>query len=181
MKVNTQSIMRTEGASLDIKFSISPDQMPIAFEGFEIEENIVLEGSLVNTGHQLFRLIATLRTTVAGPCARCLEKTEYRVEQTLSETFAPEGHAVFAKADQMADEHDMPDEIVYYVYQRHEIDLAQAIRDNLLLALPTRMICSSACKGLCPVCGQNLNHKQCDCTVDKPTRESPFDRLKELL
>ncbi|NCC77609.1 MAG: DUF177 domain-containing protein, partial [Clostridia bacterium] len=50
-----------------------------------------------------------------------------------------------------------------------------------LLSEPQKIVCSPECQGLCPVCGQNLNHGHCTCGDDHPDQESPFSQLKQLL
>ena len=44
-----------------------------------------------------------------------------------------------------------------------EIELQELVRDTLLAAQPLSNICKPDCKGLCPVCGANLNHGDCGC------------------
>ena len=44
-----------------------------------------------------------------------------------------------------------------------EIELQELVRDTLLAAQPLSNICKPDCKGLCPVCGANLNHDDCGC------------------
>ena len=39
-------------------------------------------------------------------------------------------------------------------------------KNQIILEFPERFHCKDDCKGLCPVCGCNLNLKQCDCDVD---------------
>jgi uncharacterized protein len=43
------------------------------------------------------------------------------------------------------------------------VDLTANVREDILLELPQRALCSPDCKGLCPVCGQDLNTKTCGC------------------
>jgi uncharacterized protein len=40
------------------------------------------------------------------------------------------------------------------------------MREQFYLALPMKPLCVDACKGLCPVCGRNLNRETCDCKSD---------------
>jgi uncharacterized protein len=48
----------------------------------------------------------------------------------------------------------------------------------MLLAVPIKTVCGDACKGLCPQCGKNLNHGDCQC---EPVAEDPrWDALKGL-
>ena len=41
------------------------------------------------------------------------------------------------------------------------LDLEPLVREEMLLAIPINPICRPDCKGLCPVCGENLNESQC--------------------
>lgn len=44
-----------------------------------------------------------------------------------------------------------------------EIDLGPDIREEIILDYPLKPLCQSACKGLCPGCGENLNEGGCSC------------------
>ena len=43
------------------------------------------------------------------------------------------------------------------------LDVEQLVRNELLVGWPTKVLCSDDCKGICSVCGQNLNEGTCDC------------------
>lgn len=60
-----------------------------------------------------------------------------------------------------------------------QLDLAELVSSDILLGLPTLMVCDEGCKGLCTVCGKNLNEGPCDCR--EQVRDSRFDKLRELL
>ena len=63
--------------------------------------------------------------------------------------------------------------------ERNEIDISEEIHEEIALALPDNSICSEDCKGLCVVCGQNLNEKQCSCEGNFE-EESPWSVLDNL-
>ncbi len=44
-------------------------------------------------------------------------------------------------------------------------DLDEIVISDILAELPTKRLCSENCKGLCPVCGQNLNRGECGCSA----------------
>lgn len=44
-----------------------------------------------------------------------------------------------------------------------EIDLTPYIYDTLLLSIPMKILCHPECRGLCPICGANLNLGSCQC------------------
>ena len=49
--------------------------------------------------------------------------------------------------------------------ENYQLDLDELVRTDVLLELPTKYLCKPDCKGLCPVCGQDLNNGSCDCNV----------------
>jgi uncharacterized protein len=43
------------------------------------------------------------------------------------------------------------------------LDLDQLVEEDVNLAIPSKYLCNPDCKGLCSICGKNLNENQCDC------------------
>jgi uncharacterized protein len=98
----------------------------------------LLDVSRTTTGHSL-----RLRFSVAlhGPCTRCLEDANASVDVDAREIDQPSG-----------------DEELRSPYVKEDVvDLSAWARDALALALPTRILCTDDCHGLCPSCGANLN------------------------
>ena len=90
---------------------------------------------------------------VAMGCRRCLQDVTVDVEQELSLVFRPGLTQVEAEAEE-----------VYALPEKgDELDLTDAIREQVTLAVPQFVVCEEACRGLCPQCGTNLNETQCDC------------------
>jgi uncharacterized protein len=54
------------------------------------------------------------------------------------------------------------DDSVYMIDGHHVVDLDEAVREQVLLNLPMRALCSTDCAGLCPICGKNLNEGPCE-------------------
>ncbi len=92
-------------------------------------------------------VIGDITLSYSGGCDRCGDIAVNSLVVSLEETFYP--HA--SNTDD-------------YTYSGNKLDLTQAIIDNILLQLPTSLLCSEQCKGLCPVCGTNLTVSQCECT-----------------
>jgi uncharacterized protein len=59
------------------------------------------------------------------------------------------------------------------------IDLSELVRQNLVVNLPTAVLCAPACLGLCPGCGKNLNEGPCQCDTDRI--DPRLAKLRELL
>ncbi len=48
------------------------------------------------------------------------------------------------------------------------LDLDNAVREEILLHFPMKVLCKPDCRGMCPLCHRNLNHHDCTCAADNP-------------
>ena len=58
---------------------------------------------------------------------------------------------------------DAPAYDAYLVAEHDMIDLNETAISDLLLMLPTKLLCREDCKGLCDICGCDWNTSTCDC------------------
>jgi uncharacterized protein len=119
------------------------------------------------------RVRGQLATTLELPCARCLEPVQQDVNREFELLYRPRG------ADAGRDELSVTDaeaEIGYY--QGEGVLLEDVLREQVLLAVPLKVICREDCKGLCPHCGKNLNQEQCSCSV--PAEDPRWAALKDI-
>lgn len=54
-----------------------------------------------------------------------------------------------------------------YTYSNGVLDLKKDIEREMYLEVPDWIYCSEDCKGLCPVCGANLNKTKCNCKLEE--------------
>jgi len=59
------------------------------------------------------------------------------------------------------------DDLDFGFYEGEVVDLSPLIYEQIMLQIPMKILCSEACKGLCPQCGANLNVGNCDCRKDQ--------------
>jgi uncharacterized protein len=55
------------------------------------------------------------------------------------------------------------DDLSTAFYDNDEIDLGQLMREQFYLSIPMKPLCGDDCRGLCPICGTNLNRGACEC------------------
>lgn len=117
--------------------------------------------------------------TVTAPihlsCTRCLKEFDSNITFPLHEEFYPTIDVVTGAPVAPPDDPEMS----FPINRRHEIDTREAIRQNLVLAMPMRALCREDCAGLCPQCGKDLNEGPCDCTTE--VVDERFAPLRELL
>jgi uncharacterized protein len=106
-------------------------------------------------------------------CSRCLESFTGPAAIEFDLLLAP-GPPTALAADEELSLTDL--DLDYYTGE--SVDLESLLREQIVLMLPLKPLCSEACKGLCPHCGANLNLTACGCKTDDVN--SPFAQLAKL-
>lgn len=106
-------------------------------------------------GEQKLRVSGTCKLTIEAPCDRCL--TPVAVDFDLD--FVREVET--SKEQSASEETDELDENNYI--DGYHLDVDRLLYNEILVGWPMKILCSESCKGICNVCGQNLNEGTCDC------------------
>ena len=95
---------------------------------------------------------------VRHECRRCLEQVEREYDQRLELVWSP--------ADPLSDAEDDGD-IRILEAAVDDLELGEAIREEMMLSVPIYVLCDESCRGLCPQCGTNLNEDGCGCVTNE--------------
>lgn len=125
------------------------------------------------SGRQIF-FQGSLEGSIESRCSRCLKNFMLALHTNFDFVLSPEP----AKSDRKITELSRED-LGLSTYSTEEINLAPLIREQVMLALPTRPLCEESCRGLCGGCGADLNHEACLCsTAGEDPRLAIFRTLK---
>lgn len=119
-----------------IETNYDPSQMDIQRDDIKSIEGLSLSGYITRCGQELI-LTGSIDCNIEFICARCLEPFFYPVSKKVNFTHHIEGANI--------------------------IDITDDVRHELLLEYPISSICTLNCKGLCKVCGKNLNEGEHKC------------------
>ncbi|MFN0279249.1 MAG: YceD family protein [Pyrinomonadaceae bacterium] len=106
-------------------------------------------------------------------CTRCLEPVAKHIDVLFDDVFVDSAEETQTSETEVGFE-GLNESLV----QDGKIDIAEVVREQLLLALPDQVFCSDDCKGLCPKCGANRNLIDCKCADDEI--DPRWAALKEL-
>jgi len=121
------------------------------------------------------RIAGNIETKVELVCARCLEPVVEEVSRTFDLFYSPLPKGVKPEEARLKE-----DDAEIGFFEGEGLFLADVLREQVLLALPMKVICRGDCRGLCPNCGANLNHEECRCeTHATDPRLAPLARLKQ--
>jgi uncharacterized protein len=124
-------------------------------DGYRVVEAVRLSAT-VHKDDTRFRVEGRLHTQLELDCSRCVEPLVVPVDTAFDLRFLPQ-----TLADDREVDPDKDPSTTFYSDDR--IDLGQIVREQCYLTLPMKPLCRPDCKGLCPMCGTNLNTERCDC------------------
>ena len=111
------------------------------------------------------RVKGDLSGSVFLDCTRCLEEYRQDLEIAVDEFYRRPGlSAVDADGGRLAEAEVVEEDD--YVIDEGTIDLNLLVNDAVMLSLPMRRLCDDECRGLCQICGTNLNEGECGCSSD---------------
>jgi uncharacterized protein len=158
--------LRTLAAGpLDTAAEVPPDDPRLAELELALVEPVRVSGRIMASGPGAYYWEGRIRTQVAGQCRRCLEPAVVALDQPVRLLFTE---------DQGADD---PAAVIIPPHAG-ELDLTEAIREELILAAPEFPLCREDCRGLCPRCGKDLNQGPCDCRLDSDPRWKALEGLR---
>ncbi len=128
-------------------FSYLPNQSLLSIPSAEFSAPATID-ALVEVYPDEVYVSGTLTYEITAPCSRCLKVSKVTKAVKFDERFLPDNRA--------EEEEDSA-----LVYSRDKIDLTPFINELILTDLPLSLLCKEDCKGLCPVCGQDLNTGDC--------------------
>ena len=146
-----------------LPFSLQWTEIPEIFSGIIPSEPATVRGS-VRSRQKFFELDLTIELDYTAQCARCLKE--------LLE------HAEYSCIKNIVTDTEDSDDGDNLVPENETVSLNETAEELLFLELPSRLLCSEDCAGLCPLCGKNLNEGPCSCEKETDPR---WDGLKRFL
>lgn len=123
--------------------------------------DLVATARLLRSPRSIFaRVRGHVEVTV--DCSRCLEDAVAPLDIEFDAEYFPSIDVVTGSTLAVPD-----DEMAFAIDRNHELDLAEAVRQEVLVGLPMHPLCRPDCAGLCPHCGHDLNAGPCGCATDE--------------
>lgn len=148
MLLNIKKVLNVPGTSENIDFCVSEERLA-EIHGLAFASPVRVTGEVANHAGVVtlaFRIVFSLLVT----CDRCLK-------ETVQDFSYEENHTVVRRLESEEDVED------YVIAKAESIDPEEIALTDLLLELPTKMLCREDCKGLCPVCFCDRNETECNC------------------
>jgi uncharacterized protein len=133
----------------------------IESEDFSSIDKITGELDIIKSGQRIF-IKGALKADILLMCSRCLKSYSCKVDTALESCYVPFNETHTEK------EHELSkDELNVSFYDNDIINLHDFLTEQILLSVPMKRLCKTDCKGLCPICGQNLTDNPCQCRQEQ--------------
>ncbi len=150
-------LTKLEDARTSFDFTLKPTEIDFEGEEFVLTNEVKIEGKLTKHIAQT-DIEGEISTKIEVECSRCLNKVESNLDFPFTAAFVtPENYTEQIEKELAFDELEVS------IIENEEIDLAELVREQILLAVPTQIYCREDCKGLCRICGANKNLIDCKC------------------
>lgn len=168
MKIQLSKFISTRGYTETMEASIDMEEIKLTGVSYPIRKKRTFPVLLKNAGKDIASWEFQTEIVLGIPCDRCLKEVDYPVAVKVME------EVDFEHLDKTDGE--------FSYLEDKTLDLDVLIFDEVVPKLPSKLLCKEDCKGLCPVCGTNLNEKECGCdrTVADPRMAAIQDIFKNF-
>ena len=163
---------------LSLACLVQPDELALTQQEGRFRHDLRLDLEIYPAEHGL-----SARGVLSGlalrECVRCLAEYEEPMEVTFAAEYRVKDRlssSTRTVAADPADSEDMDEDV--YPYDGERLEVADMLREQVILSSPMQPLCRQDCLGLCPVCGQNRNERLCGCSEQRDI--SPFAALRDF-
>jgi uncharacterized protein len=163
MRIDISPVLKYDGEQIDFDTQLDLSELEGAYGEKPLPEQVHACGQVANL-HGAVRITMEVKGVLHFLCDRCTKPYELEFCYPLD---------AMVTTDPAAEE---TDELIYAKDSR--IDLKEQAAILIGLHMPFKHLCKEDCKGLCPICGCDLNEGDCGCEPDR--RDPRWDALREL-
>lgn len=153
MLISLSEIMSVPDKTLRMEVPIRLEYFELKGIQYEFAYKDPVKISITNLGERRVSIEASTKLALNIPCSRCLENvvTDFDIHISKEVDFRE-------TEEERAKELDELNYISGY-----NLDVDVLVYDEILIDFPMKVLCDENCKGICNVCGLNLNNGTCDC------------------
>lgn len=140
-----------------IEVIFSPDEINLDIDGTSLSGDVRYSGETERVNEKA-HVRGTINAVVNVDCTRCLEPVTSKLEISFEDVFV-DSEEDEAEVEIVLEAEELDESIAI----DGKIDVAEVVREQIILALPDQVFCKEDCKGLCPKCGSNRNLIDCRC------------------
>jgi len=158
MRIELEKLEARRG---DFAHVYQPDELNPIDERVTLVEPAAVTGKVNLAGNEVF-VNGQIDTRVQVECDRCLQPVELAVNAVYQLEYISGSDYESIQAAELTEA-----EMLVSVFDGGAIDVDEIVKEQILLTVPTRLLCREDCKGICPECGIHRNTGECSCVTEE--------------
>jgi uncharacterized protein len=150
-------LVNLEHGRADFAHVYQPEELGSFDERVRLVAPVKVEGKVRLARPEVF-VNGHFETRAQVECDRCLKQVELPVDADFDLQYITGAEYESSATAELTEE-----VMSVSVFDGDVIDVDEIVKEQILLAVPTRMLCQPDCKGICPVCGIDNNLSDCEC------------------
>ena len=157
MLVNLSDVLTSEGKQIHMDIPLEMTSFKRGRENFEITDKSLVSFVFTNLEPEKAKVEGTVSLTFRTYCDRCLIEVPTILELNFDRMI---------KSPEVAEEDEDADDLSFM--EGYCLNVETFVYNEIIGNWPAKILCKDDCKGLCLVCGQNRNLKECGCNTFVP-------------
>ncbi len=168
MLLDLEEIMEKSGGEKEVTVSFEAEEILFNRTAYPIDRKQPFILRLKNVEERQLLINGETEVGVILICDRCLKEVPKTFSVTIKKAFTlSEGKIV-----------SDPDWDEGLIEEGHLLCIDRLVSEEILLDFPTKILCKEDCKGICTVCGQDLNVRDCGC--DRTVMDPRMAKFSEI-
>lgn len=167
MFINLSDVFTSEGKVLTMSAPLEMTHFKSRLGSFKLLQKPPIAFTFTHIGPGKVHVSGSVSLVFDTRCDRCLSPVQTVVPLSFD-------RVVFSPDAEVTEDDDA--EVSFM--EGWQLDADAFVLDELLVSWPAKILCKEDCKGVCPVCGQNRNERDCGCNTFVP--DPRFANLQEI-
>ncbi len=168
MKLNIADLLCEPGKKAVHHEELDCSDKVVVAEEISVKTPVKLVFAVEHLGRGLIEFNGNYEVDLKLRCGRCLKPLKASLKKALKAIYTP---------DDFMGELELDDKQHRLSYQQKKINIWELLKQDFVVTVPMLPLCNENCRGLCKVCGKDLNESSCD---HQSQQESIDPRLKKL-
>ena len=157
MLVNLSDVLTSEGRQMSMEVPLEMTIFKSGMGSFEIAEKSPVSFTFTNIEPEKAKVEGNVKLTFRTNCDRCLTEVPTILDLTFER---------IVTSPEVAAEDEDADDLSFM--EGYQLNVETFVYNEIIGNWPAKVLCKEDCKGLCPVCGQNRNVRDCGCDTFVP-------------
>lgn len=157
MLVNLSDVLTSEGKQMSMEAPLEMTCFESRMGNFGIAEKSPVRFTFTNIGKEKARVEGSVQITFQTSCDRCLTEVLTMLDLHFERIVTSSEGSV---------EDEQIDDLSFM--EGYQLNVETFVYNEIIGNWPAKILCKEDCRGICPVCGQNLNVRDCGCDTFVP-------------